>query len=351
MIGSVLLAFVCLFPLTIAPAHAAKKVTICHVPPGNPANAHTISVGEPAVSAHLAHGDYTGPCSTSCQVEASLCDDGNACTSDTCGSNGECGHAPVSCDDGNPCTQDLCDPASGCDAAANDGVVCDDGNDCTSGDACAGTSCEGTPIAGCCTTDAGCDDEDPCTVDVCGDNSCTNDAKDCSVANQCVAGFCDAAGDCGTAPVSCDDFDFCTDDACDPATGCTHGPTANPPEAAETSCNDGLDNDCDGAADGADPDCAVCGDGIVQAGEECDDGANNGDTKPCTASCRTAICGDGLVCSDPGCTSGLRCEQTCDPLADTCDEPTCTPVPEACDDGNDTEFPCNSTCNWEGQQD
>lgn len=38
------------------------KVTICHIPPGNPANAHTITVGEPAVKAHLAHGDYLGAC-------------------------------------------------------------------------------------------------------------------------------------------------------------------------------------------------------------------------------------------------------------------------------------------------
>jgi hypothetical protein len=39
-----------------------KKTTICHIPPGNPANAHTLCVGSPAVPAHLAHGDHTGPC-------------------------------------------------------------------------------------------------------------------------------------------------------------------------------------------------------------------------------------------------------------------------------------------------
>lgn len=38
------------------------KETICHVPPGNPANAHEIVVGCPAVEAHLAHGDYLGEC-------------------------------------------------------------------------------------------------------------------------------------------------------------------------------------------------------------------------------------------------------------------------------------------------
>ncbi len=39
-----------------------RKVTICHVPPGNPDNAHTITVGASAVRAHLGHGDYLGPC-------------------------------------------------------------------------------------------------------------------------------------------------------------------------------------------------------------------------------------------------------------------------------------------------
>lgn len=38
------------------------KVTICHIPPGNPDNAHTISVGESAVDAHVAHGDTLGAC-------------------------------------------------------------------------------------------------------------------------------------------------------------------------------------------------------------------------------------------------------------------------------------------------
>ncbi|HEX8950237.1 MAG TPA: hypothetical protein VF945_00260, partial [Polyangia bacterium] len=39
-----------------------KKTTVCHIPPGNPANMHTICVGNPAVPAHLAHGDKLGSC-------------------------------------------------------------------------------------------------------------------------------------------------------------------------------------------------------------------------------------------------------------------------------------------------
>jgi hypothetical protein len=38
------------------------KVVICHRPPGNPGNQHTIEVGQSAVAAHQAHGDTLGPC-------------------------------------------------------------------------------------------------------------------------------------------------------------------------------------------------------------------------------------------------------------------------------------------------
>ncbi|HET6361035.1 MAG TPA: carboxypeptidase-like regulatory domain-containing protein [Gemmatimonadota bacterium] len=38
------------------------KVAVCHVPPGNLENPHTIEVGESAVPDHLAHGDTEGAC-------------------------------------------------------------------------------------------------------------------------------------------------------------------------------------------------------------------------------------------------------------------------------------------------
>ncbi|ATX82590.1 hypothetical protein Ga0123462_1743 [Mariprofundus ferrinatatus] len=41
---------------------SSSKVTICHYPPGKDSNRHTIEVAQPAVSAHLAHGDVLGPC-------------------------------------------------------------------------------------------------------------------------------------------------------------------------------------------------------------------------------------------------------------------------------------------------
>lgn len=41
------------------------KVTVCHIPPGNPGNLHTLHVGSSALGAHLGHGDYPGECGES----------------------------------------------------------------------------------------------------------------------------------------------------------------------------------------------------------------------------------------------------------------------------------------------
>jgi len=59
------LAAMCLlFAVPMAALAAPKpKVTICHIPPGNPGNAHTITVGGKAADSHIAnHGDTLGPC-------------------------------------------------------------------------------------------------------------------------------------------------------------------------------------------------------------------------------------------------------------------------------------------------
>lgn len=49
--------------LHACPDGTTKKTTICHIPPGNPANAHTLCVGNSAVRAHVEnHGDTLGEC-------------------------------------------------------------------------------------------------------------------------------------------------------------------------------------------------------------------------------------------------------------------------------------------------
>jgi len=49
-------------------ANDPNKCTICHLPPGNPSNAQTLTIGCSAVDAHMRNhpGDCMGPCP--CQV-------------------------------------------------------------------------------------------------------------------------------------------------------------------------------------------------------------------------------------------------------------------------------------------
>ena len=94
------------------------------------------------------------------------------------------------------------------------------------------------------------------------------------------------------------------------------------------TCNDGLDNDCDGLTDQDDAECTPpptpsCGDGNIDAGEECDDG-NTVDGDGCSSTCQNEttppptgpVCGDGIVdageqCDDGNTTNGDGCENNC----------------------------------------
>lgn len=79
------------------------------------------------------------------------CSDGNACNGvETC-SGGTC-HAgtPMVCDDNNACTTDSCSPASGCVYAPNPGASCSDGNPCTTNDTCDNAGrCQGGATQNC----------------------------------------------------------------------------------------------------------------------------------------------------------------------------------------------------------
>jgi hypothetical protein len=110
--------------LSVRPADADDRVTLCHFPPGHPENFHTITVGAAAAEAHIRnHGDVLGEC---CAIDA-ICDDGNACTANFCADN-VCTSEPVDCDDGNPCTNEVgCDPQVGC---ISEPVTCGEGEAC-----------------------------------------------------------------------------------------------------------------------------------------------------------------------------------------------------------------------------
>jgi cysteine-rich repeat protein len=50
-----------------------------------------------------------------------------------------------------------------------------------------------------------------------------------------------------------------------------------------------------------------CGDGIVTAGEECDDGVNDGGYEECAPGCTLGSgCGDGVVQAGEDCDDGNR---------------------------------------------
>jgi hypothetical protein len=66
MLGKVLGVVLFLFAFTTndkSNSATDGKVVICHIPPGNPGNAHEIVVSTNAVQAHLNHGDHIGRCS------------------------------------------------------------------------------------------------------------------------------------------------------------------------------------------------------------------------------------------------------------------------------------------------
>lgn len=138
------------------------------------------------------------------------------------------------------------------------------------------------------------------------------------------------------------------------ADGGSEGGPADPmPLCGDGSIDPGEECD-DGAGNGegamCTPDCqfAECGDGYHHlAAEECDDG-NGVDTDACTNACTTATCGDGIVqagvelCDDGNLSDSDGCTSTCS-IA-TCGDMIVQP-PEACDDGNASNTDgCLNTC-------
>jgi hypothetical protein len=151
------------------------------------------------------------------------CEDGNPCTRDVVDPRlpGGCDHVPVAgpCDDGNACTRgDTCVLG----ACAGTAVTCDDGVACTLDTCDPGLGCLALPSAAACT------DGDPCTQDACdpgapaGTDGCSHQvATDgtlcglptCAQVPVCVAGACALLPTPDGFP--CDDGNPCTvEDSC-----------------------------------------------------------------------------------------------------------------------------------------
>jgi MYXO-CTERM domain-containing protein len=315
----------------------------------------------------------TGACTQNAQ-----CDDGNACTTDTCNvATGVCSKVnnALPCNDGNACTQTdtcqngacvggnlvacqaidgchnagVCNPANGqCSTPLKpNGTVCNDNNPCTQGDTCTGGVCGGAAVvcaaldgchaAGACNPATG-----QCSNPLKPDGSACSDNNGCTQTDTCQSGVC-----VGSMPVMCPPPDAChVAGACDVSTGMC----SNPPKLDGTACDDGnsctqsdicLGGMCTGgnpvvcpAPDGChdaptcNPMTGVCDNPAKADGSPCDDG------NPCsqTDTCQAGICvgGNPVICAakDSCHTAGL-----CNPATGMCSEPTKADG-TACDDGD-----------------
>jgi hypothetical protein len=183
-----------------------------------------------------------------------VCNDGNFCNGqEACNASGGCipGTPPL-CNDGNACTSDTCNGVQGCIHAPAAGA-CNDQSLCTTGDTCQQGACVGTPVP-------------------CGDGNACNGAETCNPAT----GGCQS----GPAPV-CNDGNVCTNDSCNPASGCVHANNSLPCDDGDPCSNGDV---CQaGTCAGVGP---TCGNAVVECGENCDDGAQNGTPgHACTAAC------------------------------------------------------------------
>src|SRR5262249_18848336 len=194
----------------------------------------------PCLEATVSNGTATcqgGTCTAGTPLD---CDDLNLCTFDSCNPQTGCQHVAVpngtSCQDATVCNGD--EACSGGTCAPGTPMNCNDGNACTTDSCNALSGCIHTPIAGCqpCGVPADCNDTNPCTVDSCVGGQCQNtvaangtscsDGDGCNGLETCLNGAC-AAG----TPISCEDGNPCTTDSCN-GTGCVNTPVAN-----GTACN------------------------------------------------------------------------------------------------------------------
>ena len=170
----------------------------------------------------------TGECSY--ELNTLPCDDGDACTAgDHCVEGACISLGPTDCDDDNVCTSDSCDSWAGCLHSSVSGD-CDDHDACTSGDHCQNGACVGQATF--------CNDGEICTHDRCdavtGECYFPPNTAPCDDANICTSNDHCEAGACTGDQANCDDDDPCSTDLCNPVAGCYHEPYTGP-------CDDGID--------------------------------------------------------------------------------------------------------------
>ncbi|TNF23713.1 MAG: hypothetical protein EP329_26780 [Deltaproteobacteria bacterium] len=285
----------------------------------------------------------TGQCAPRALEEGASCDDQNPCTtSDEC-HNGLCSGVSRVCDDGNACTFDSCSPVTGCVYTPST-QPCDDGNGCTVNDHCGGGVCSGTQKV--------CDDDNPCTSDSCQGGQCvyTPNTLPCDDGNPCTEDDVCDAGSCSPGVNSCEctlDADCASQEdgnACNGKLHCVnHACVINP--TTVVTCDTSGDTDClvtrcapGTGVCGQEPRAngTVCSDGSAcTANDACSGGACVGtavdceDGNPCTTNSCNPASGCVSVNNNVSCDDGDRCTGN-----DKCQGGACHGVAIACDDGN-----------------
>jgi hypothetical protein len=103
---------------------SVAKVKVCHIPPGNEENFHTITISANALQSHLDHGDFLGECTEqACAPLNAPCtaDHPEVCCTGLCnpvipGLTGCCAPQGAPCDLSNPgaCCSLICFAVGGC---------------------------------------------------------------------------------------------------------------------------------------------------------------------------------------------------------------------------------------------
>ena len=295
------------------------------------------------------------------------CDDGNRIDNDACTNycrSSRCGDRIISaargetCDDGNTISGDGCSSAcrleSYCgNARVDNGEACDDGN-FNENDNCTST----------------------CSFPQCGDGFLKN-IEECDLGNQNGGDECSnrcTVPRCGNAVLeageACDDGNQINSDSClnnCQLAVCGDGVWMDRGAHPE-QCDDGNQNNNDACLNTCQN--SRCGDGFLQVGEQCDNGAQNGNSRACLPSCQIARCGDGLVqagveeCDDgnqnnaDGCTNQCVAQQACgrdadgDGFGDGCDNcPDVANASQLDNDGDGVGDLCDSDDDNDGMSD
>lgn len=191
-----------------AKAEAASKpakVEICHYPPGNPANAHTIAVGSAAVAAHLAHGDSEGACAPVCRNDGTSCGDDAECCNGLCSAGicaTPCAEVGNTCGGNAQCCSGVCETGTCVTPCTEDGAACSDNDDC-----CNGSCHNGTCGTACGSNGNSCETGDDCCSGICTDTSKTC-ASDCTIGGELNGPDCTEELDC------CQGYGVCIIDLC-----------------------------------------------------------------------------------------------------------------------------------------